>query len=176
MTFEPIGPTPAARAGKLALLALPFLVGIACVLLSFVPLSAIFDADVAPAFGLMAVYYWAVQRPDVFPAYAVFTVGLLYDLLSAGPLGLWTLVYLVVYGIVVSQRLLFIGRAFTLFWLGFLIAATVAGLFGWALALLYFSQPLSPGPVLIQMAATVALFPVFATLFEWLQRRLLVQG
>jgi len=176
VTFEPIGPTPAARAGKLALLALPFLVGLVCVLLSFVPLSAIFDADVAPAFGLMAIYFWAVQRPDVFPVYAVFSVGLLYDLLSAGPLGLWALVYLVVYGIVVSQRLLFIGQTFTLFWLGFLVAALVAGLFGWGLASLYFGQVLLPGPILIQMAATVALFPLFATLFEWLQRRLLVQG
>jgi len=176
VTFEPIGPTPAVRAGKLALLALPFLVGLACVLLSFVPLSAIFDADVAPAFGLMAIYFWAVQRPDVFPAYAVFSVGLLYDLLSAGPLGLWALVYLVVYGIVVSQRLLFIGQTFTLFWLGFLVAALVAGLFSWGLASLYFGQILLPGPILIQMAATVALFPLFATLFEWLQRRLLVQG
>lgn len=176
MSFEPIGPTPAARAGKLALLTLPFLVGIGCVLLSFVPLSAIFNADVAPAFGLMAVYYWAVQRPDVFPPYAVFTVGLLYDLLSAGPLGLWALVYVVIYGVVLTQRLLFVGRAFTLFWLGFLVVALVAGLFAWGLASLYFAQLMSPLPVLTQMAATVALFPLFAKLFELLQERLLAQG
>ncbi len=176
MSFEPIGPTPAVRAGKLALLLLPFFVGLACVLLSFVPLSAIFEADVAPAFGLMAIYYWAVQRPDVFPAYAVFTVGLFYDLLSAGPLGLWALVYLIVYGIAVSQRLLFIGQAFTLFWLGFLITALISALLSWGLASLYFSQLLLAGPILVQMAATVALFPLFATLFGWLQRRLLVQG
>lgn len=176
MTFEPIGPTPAARAGKLALLTLPFLVGLACVLLSFVPISQIFSADLAPAYGLMAVYYWAVQRPEVFPPYAVFVLALLYDLLSAGPLGLWTLVYLIVYGIVVSQRLLFVGRAFSLFWLGFLVTAMAAGVLGWMLASLYFGEPLSPGPVLIQMAATVALFPLFAKLFEWLQKRLLSQG
>jgi len=176
MSFEPIGPTPAARAGKLALLTLPFLVGLVCVLLSFVPVSAIFNADVAPAFGLMAVYYWAVQRPDVFPPYAVFALGLLYDLLSAGPLGLWALVYVVIYGIVLTQRLLFVGRAFTLFWAGFLLAALVSGFFAWGLASLYFGQTLSPWPVLIQMAATVALFPLFAKLFELLQERLLVQG
>jgi rod shape-determining protein MreD len=176
MSFEPIGPTPAGRAGKLALLTLPFVIGLVCVLLSFVPLSAIFGADVAPAFGLMAVYYWAVHRPDVFPPYAVFALGLLYDLLSAGPLGLWALVYVVIYGIVLTQRQLFVGRAFTLFWSGFLVSAMMTALFAWILASFYFGKIMSPIPVLTQMAATVALFPLFAKLFELLQQRLLVQG
>jgi rod shape-determining protein MreD len=176
MSFEPLGPTPAARAGKIALLVLPFLAGFFCMLLSFVPFSRIFGVEIAPAFGLIAVYYWAVQRPDVFPPYGVFAIGLFYDLLSAGPLGLWALVYLIVYGLVISQRQLIIGRTFSLFWLGFLLSSMIAGLLGWALASLYFGQFLSPASVLVQMAATVALFPLFAKLFEQLLHRLLVQG
>jgi rod shape-determining protein MreD len=176
MSFEPLGPTPAVRAGKIALLVLPFLAGFVCMLLSFVPFSRIFGVEIAPAFGLIAVYYWAVQRPDVFPPYGVFAIGLFYDLLSAGPLGLWALVYLIVYGLVISQRQLIIGRTFSLFWAGFLVSSTIAGFLGWALASLYFGQFLSPGPVLVQMAATVALFPLFAKLFEQLLQRLMVQG
>ena len=86
---ETIGPTPAARAGKLALLTLPFLVGLFCVFLTFVPIGSIVGIEVAPAFALMAVYYWAAHQPETFPPYAVFAVGLLQDLLSAGPIGLW---------------------------------------------------------------------------------------
>lgn len=176
MSFEPIGPTPAARAGKIALLVLPFLAGLLCVLLSFVPLSQIIFIDVAPAFALMAVYYWAVQRPDVFPPYAVFAVGLLYDLLSAGPIGLWALVYLIVYGLVVSQRTLVVAQTFSVIWVGFFVAAMLNGVLGWVLASLYFGQLLPIWGVLGQMLATVALFPVFANLFQKLQDWLLVQG
>lgn len=176
MSFEPITPSSAGRAGKIALLVLPFLAGFLCMLLSFVPFSRIFGVEIAPAFGLIAVYYWAVQRPDVFPPYGVFAIGLFYDLLSAGPLGLWALVYLIIFGLVVSQRQLMIGRTFSLFWLGFLVSSVIAGFLGWVLASLYFGQVLSPAPVLVQMAATVALFPLFAKLFEQLLQRLLVQG
>ena len=176
MSFEPIGHTPAARAGKIALLVLPFLAGFACMLLSFVPFSRILGAEFSPAFGLIAVYYWAVQRPDVFPPYGVFAIGLFYDLLSAGPLGLWALVYLIVYGLTTAQRQLIIGRTFGLFWLGFFFSAVIAGFLGWVLASLYFGLFLSPGPVLIQMAASVTLFPLFAKLFEQLLQWLLVQG
>lgn len=176
MSFEPIGPTPAARAGKLALLTLPFLAGVACVLLSFVPMGRIVNSDVTPALGLVAVYFWAVHRPDVFPPYAVFAIGLLYDLLSMGPLGLWALVYLALYGLIMTQRQVFVGRSFGLFWLGFLVSGAIAGAMAWGLAVLFFAETLSPGPVLTQMAVTVAIFPLFATLFSWLQRQLLVQG
>ena len=95
---ETIGPTPAARAGKLALLTLPFLVGLFCVFLTFVPIGSIVGIEVAPAFALMAVYYWAAHQPETFPPYAVFAVGLLQDLLSAGPIGLWAFTYVVIYG------------------------------------------------------------------------------
>src|SRR3546814_21027658 len=59
-----------------------------------------------PAFALMAVYYWAVVRPNMFPVYAVFLIGLFTDLLSAGPIGLWCFVYVVTYAIVLTQRFL----------------------------------------------------------------------
>src|SRR3546814_20093008 len=58
-------------------------------LLSFVPIGRIFGSSSMPDFALMAIYYWAVVRPNMFPVYAVFVVGLLTDLLSAGPIGLW---------------------------------------------------------------------------------------
>lgn len=167
---ETIGPTPAARAGKLALLTLPFLVGLFCVFLTFVPIGSIVGIEVAPAFALMAVYYWAAHQPETFPPYAVFAVGLLQDLLSAGPIGLWAFTYVVIYGVVQTQRLVFAGRVPLVLWTGFALTALLAGTIAWSVASLYYARVLPPGPVLLQLIVTVALFPIFATLFARVER------
>ena len=63
MSFEPISPSSAGRAGKIALLVLPFLAGFLCMLLSFVPFSRIFGVEVAPAFGLIACLLYTSPSP-----------------------------------------------------------------------------------------------------------------
>lgn len=169
---EIIGPTPAARAGKLVLFTLPFLVGIFCVFLTFVPIGSIVGVEAAPAFALMAVFFWAARQPETFPPYAVFAAGLLQDLLSAGPIGLWAFVYVVVYGVVQTQRMIFAAQPDFVLWAGFLIAAAFAGAMGWGIASLYFGQTLPVAPVLLQLTVTVALFPIFAKIFARIERML----
>lgn len=165
-----IGPTPAARAGKIVLFTLPFLIGIFCVFLTFVPLGSVVGIEAAPAFALMAVYFWAARQPETFPPYAVFLAGLLQDLLSAGPIGLWAFVYVVVYGIVQTQRPIFTGQSDFVLWTGFLLAAAFTGALAWGIASLYYGDLLPLGPVLLQLTVTVALFPIFAKLFARIER------
>lgn len=174
--MEPFSPSFATQIGRIVLMTLPFLVGVFCVLLSFVPFGMVFGTSAVPAFGLMAVYYWAVTRPEVFPPYAILAVGLLFDLLSAGPIGLWALVYIVVYGVVVSQQMLFFGRTFFVFWIGFVGACSVAGVVAWAVGSLYFTRFLSPAPIMTQLVITIIFYPPFATFFGWVQGRLSLQA
>ena len=72
---------------------------------------------------LMAVYHWAIFRPRLLPAYAVFLAGLLQDILSGAPLGVNALVFLVAYGVVLSQKKFFTGKSFLILWLGFALVA-----------------------------------------------------
>ena len=170
--MDPMMPSTAARVGRFVMLLLPFTVALGCVFLSFVPLGQIFGLQVSPAFGLMAVYYWAVNRPEFLPPYAVFLVGLAHDLLSAGPVGLWAFLYLVCYGLVVMQRLLFAGRSFMVFWIGFGLTCLLTGALAWVAACLYHGVLLAPGRILFEMVATFILFPPFARVFEGLHHRL----
>jgi rod shape-determining protein MreD len=146
------------------------------VLLSFVPLGRIFGWSNMPAFALMAIFYWAVVRPDMFPVYAVFVVGLLTDLLSAGPIGLWAFTYVLTYTIVLTQRFVIVNVAFSVFWFGFLLAGLVAGAVSWGLASLIFGALLPVRPVLTHILMTVAVFPLFAWLFGRIERRILPSG
>jgi len=169
--LEPYAPAPAGRASRIVTMLLPVVMGLVCVLLSFVPVGRIFGLPQMPAFALMAIYYWAVVRPEMFPAYAVFAVGLLSDLLSNGPIGLWAFVYLVTYWVILSQRSLVINAAFSMFWLGFLIIALFAGGFSWIVASVLFGTIVPLKPVMYYMLMTVAVFPLFAWLFARVQRR-----
>jgi rod shape-determining protein MreD len=169
--LEPYSPTPAGRFGRVFMMATPFVLGLICVLLSFVPMGRILGTSLMPAFAFMAIYYWAVVRPEMFPASAVFVVGLLSDLLSGGPIGLWVFVYLASYWAILSQRFLVMNTAFSVFWFGFLLACLFAGMLAWIVACILFGTFVPLKPVLWHMLMTVALFPLFAGLFGRIQRR-----
>lgn len=171
--LEPYSPTPAARAGRIVMTVMPFAMGLACVLLSFVPLGRIVGSPLTPAFPLMAIYYWAIVRPEMFPPLAVFAVGLIFDLLSGGAIGLWAFVYVVTYAVVISQRMLVVNAPFSVFWVGFLFAAAFAGALAWAIISIIHGMFVPPGSVARHMAVTVAVFPIFAMLFGRIQTRVL---
>lgn len=60
-------------------------------------LAAISPQGVALALSLMpvaAIYFWSVRRPRLMPAIAAFACGLLLDVMTQGPLGVWPVVML----------------------------------------------------------------------------------
>lgn len=171
--LDPYSPTPAARAGRVFMIVAPFVMGLVCVLLSFVPFGRIFGSPLTPAFALMAIYYWAIVRPEMFPPLAVFAVGLVFDLLSGGIIGLWAFVYVLTYAVVVSQRLLVVNAPFTVFWFGFLVVAAFAGALSWAVVSVFHGMPVPPFSLVQHMVLTVAIFPIFAMIFGRIQTRVL---
>ncbi len=127
-------------------------------------------ARVAPLLPLTAVYHWTIQRPDLLPAQAVFCIGLLVDLLSGGPIGVNTLVFLTVYGVIYSQRRFFIGKTFHITWLGFALVAAAAALQAWLLVSIFYTILIRPDALMFQYILTVVLYPVPAWLFlRWQQ-------
>jgi rod shape-determining protein MreD len=127
-------------------------------------------STIAPMLPLMAIYYWAIYRPDLVPAYAVFFVGLLLDLLDGGPLGVHALVFLLVFGTMTSQRRFFLGKPFFVVWLGFVLVGVGASVVSWALISLLLHKGVAVWPVLFQLVLTLALYPFVSWLFIRIQR------
>ena len=92
----------------------PSLIACALVILSVLPLHIPSYSSVVPSLALMAVFYWSLHRPDLLPAVAVFLVGILYDILTGGPMGVQAFILLVVYWVTGSQRQLFLVNRFSL--------------------------------------------------------------
>jgi rod shape-determining protein MreD len=163
------------RLDRVARRCLPVAFTLLLVLASVLPLRLPEATPAKAVLPLLAVYYWAVYRPDLLPAAAVFLIGLLHDILAGLPIGLSTAVLLAVYGVVVRQRRFLIGRSFAVVWWGL----TIAGLGGlalqWALGSALVGAVVDPVPIALQYALLVALYPPlgwgFARVLEMLPQR-----
>jgi rod shape-determining protein MreD len=83
--------------GTLGRLGLVLLVLLVLLLLSALPFNVGYAVDVRPVFILLAIYYWAVTRPETLNLPAVFFLGIFYDLLAGYPLGVEALTLVLVH-------------------------------------------------------------------------------
>jgi rod shape-determining protein MreD len=159
-------------AGRSVLALVPLLATAILVFLGAVPTQLPNFDLVTPALSLAAVYFFAIYRPSLLPAPAVFGIGLFQDALLGLPFGLSALILLGVYGVVVSQRSAFRGRPFLIAWGGFAVAAPLAAALTWALVSIFAKTIVPPVPVVFQALLTVAVYPIVNVLLAGLARLL----
>ena len=146
----------------------PFGLTIILLILGIVPLHIPGFGIMVPWLPLMAVYYWAVFRPELLPAYAVFIIGILEDIFTGLPIGINALIFLLVYGSILSQRRFFAGKSFNILWLGFGSVAALASITNWLLISLWNVTILMPSALIYQFLTTVGLYPAVAwVLTRW---------
>lgn len=145
------------------------------VIFSVVPLRIPGYAAIAPVLALMAIYHWAIYRPNLMPLGAVFVLGLLQDLLSGAPVGLNVLVFLTVFGVVLSQRRFFAGQSFLIYWVGFAIIAFGAGVESWLIASLWNMSVVDFRLIFFQYLLSLGIMPIVAWLFLRWQQAILFQ-
>jgi rod shape-determining protein MreD len=140
------------------------------VLVSLMPLRIPGYASVTPAFALMGVFHWTVYRPALLPPLLLFIVGVGFDLVTGGPLGLTAMVFLVTRAVVFRQRQFFVGRQFAFVWFGFTLSAAAAVALVWIVGSLFSGVFLDLRPVLLQWVLTVAFYPAVSWCLQRLQR------
>ncbi|MGH1403646.1 MAG: rod shape-determining protein MreD [Alphaproteobacteria bacterium] len=141
-------------------LCVPYAVFLVLFVLNLVPFSLSLSASVEIPFVIMAIYYWSIYRPTFIPPFAVFILGMCFDLLSAMPVGLNSLIFLIIRHVVSQQRLFLTGQPFLMIWLGFVLVSCVALVLQWGLfGLIQFSWPPFM-PVLLMWGSGVLCFPL----------------
>ncbi|HVZ28021.1 MAG TPA: rod shape-determining protein MreD [Rhizomicrobium sp.] len=150
---------------------LPVLCGFLAVVLSNLPVSLFGSAVPPPLLGFIPVYFWCLVRPDLMTPAATFAIGIVQDVMSGGPPGIWTLSFVVAYAVIQRQREAFAGLAGVAAVVGFaaamLVVSTVAYLIN---AVLYHVPPL--GPVVAELAITVLFYIPGAYLVSAIHHRL----
>lgn len=148
----------------------PFVVSLALIMLSVILIHVPAIGSVAPNLGLIAVFYWTVYRPDLMPAIAVLPIGLWQDLLNGSPIGLNGLTLLIVYGVIVFQRVFFRGKSFLVIWWAFGLTAAFAALVFWLAVIAWHLRYVDPTPLMFQVVLTLTVFPFLYWLLSRVQR------
>jgi rod shape-determining protein MreD len=137
---------------------LPFFCGLAAVFAANIPVSFVGGAVPPPLLGLVPIYFWCLVRPDLMTPAAAFAIGVLEDIMSGAPPGVWTLSFVAAYAVVARQRDSFAGLAGLAAVLGFAAAALVAcGTAYFTVALLASRLP-PVGGLVAELAITVACY------------------
>jgi rod shape-determining protein MreD len=155
--------------------ALPFLSVLIAILLVATPTRLPGFASVAPQLPLIAIYYWAIYRPDLLRPWAAFALGAVADIIAGTPLGVSSLIFLGVLGLADSQRRI-LGRSFLMAWWGFAMTAAGAALVEWVMSSVIMVTLLPAQALLFQYMMTVAVYPLLAWAFVRAQLALLRRG
>ena len=166
--------TPARpRTDNIAARLLPAITTALAALLAIQPVHVPGYAALTPAFVLMAVYHWTTYRPDLLPSLALFSIGLGDDLLAGAPLGVTSLLLLMVRAVVLRSRGHFVRRPFPYVWAGFTVL-TLAAMTGlWALHSVLDGVALDFRSTVFRAVLTISLFPVASFLLGRAQRTLM---
>jgi rod shape-determining protein MreD len=151
---------------------IPVSAGVLAVFLANVPISLFGGALPAPLLALMPVYYWCLVRPDLMsPAWA-FVIGVLQDILSGGPPGIWAGSFVATYALIDRQRDAFAGLSGLGAVLGFATAALVACSTAYLIVSFYYWRLPSLAPVMVEFALTVLYYAPAAMLLGLLHHHL----
>ena len=156
--------------GRALFVSMPFLITSAVLLLSLIPLHLFGGWIPAPDLGAIAVFFFAVYAPALFPPAAIFSLGLVQDYCSGGPFGFWAIIYLAVYGFTLSQRTFFVGRSVMGVSLGFAAVCSLMAIATWLLASTIYNRWIPPWEFFSSAVVTAAVFPLVAPLFMILRR------
>ncbi len=154
---------------------IPLLTAVTFILVSTITWPIPYWGTIAPSFGLAAVFYWSVYRPDLFRPMAVFALGLLVDILHMAPLGMTACIYLITHQLSFTNRRFFVGQVFYMLWTGFMIAVLLNMSLSWIVMSFDRGQLVPLFPVIIQNLLTLAVFPLPAWILIKLQRLFLTR-
>jgi rod shape-determining protein MreD len=153
---------------------LPFSLTVTVLLFGMTPTYVPGLAQITPMYTLVAVYFWAIYRPDLLGYGLGFAIGVLEDLLTGAPLGVGTLVLLLIQWVVFNQHKFFHAKPFVITWFAFGLVAFGAVLLKWVgVGLVSSSGPTPFGDVFASYLITVAVYPIVAWLFSKVRSGLL---
>ncbi len=151
--------------------AMPVLFGLIGVVITNVPVSLIGVWIPSPMYALMPVYYWCLVRPDLMSPGWAFAIGVVFDVLSGGPPGIWAASFVATYAAIDRQRDAFAGLSGWGAILGFATAALIACTAHYMIFSLYWWRLLPVSGSIKLFAVTSLIYIVVVPLLGWTHRR-----
>ena len=150
----------------------PALIAAGLVIFANLPISFTGGLLPPPVLALGAVYYWTLVRPDLMPPLVVLAIGLLEDLLSGGPPGLWAAGFVAAYALTDRERETFAGMIGPGALMSFAAVMLLAGVTAYVVACLVYLRLPPLSPLIVEAISTVLFYPLVAKSLRWVHVRI----
>lgn len=150
----------------------PFLCSVLAVGVANLPISILGGLVPPPLLALMPVYFWCLVRPDLMPPALAFAIGVLEDLFSGGPPGVWGASFVAAYALIDRQRDSFAGLSGIGAILGFGAAMLVSALTAYVVVAIYYARLPPVAPVVVEITVSILFYIPVAVVLGWIHRRL----
>ena len=140
--------------------------------MSLISFSLPMSDENRPYFILMAIYYWAIYRPTLILPIFVFCMGLVFDLVVGFPLGLHSILFLLVQLVIRNQRLFFMGQTYLVVWMGFTLTCFLVLTSEWLFFSAKTGEWVTLKPIVSSFLLTLLSFPLVTLLFISVHRLL----
>ena len=119
-----------------------------------------------PVIPMVLAFAWPLIRPSVVASLMLTLLGLILDILTYGPLGLWPLALLAIYAIVLGSRSFLIGQDTVVLFVWYAACCSLAFLLAYLVVTLIAGNPPSLLSLIGQVVPTLLLFPFADRMIE----------
>jgi len=119
-----------------------------------------------PVIPMVLAFAWPLIRPSVVAPLMLTLLGLILDILTYGPLGLWPLALLAIYAIVLGSRSFLIGQDTVVLFVWYGACCSLAFLLAYLVVTLVAGNPPSLLSLIGQVIPTLLLFPFADRMIE----------
>ncbi|MDD4555900.1 MAG: hypothetical protein PHE89_01040 [Alphaproteobacteria bacterium] len=141
---------------------MPVFFSILFILMFFIPSYPFVAESIRPCISLICIYFWLINRPDIFGIPYVFMIALVEDFASSSPVGSDIFAILVLYAITTSIYKFVSNKPFNIVWCGFIFVAFITLVVKWLVVSIYYSQFLAFSNVFFTFLSTIAFYPIFS--------------
>lgn len=124
-----------------------------------------------PNLFLPFLFLWSLYYPERVPLPLVAAIGLMHDVYSGIPLGFHSLLYSMMFLLVVTQRTIIIGRPFMVVWVAFGSFLLAISFVGTLIARLFEQFPANTFDLQFHIVVTIGVLPILYQIFQPLFRQ-----
>lgn len=152
--------------GPMQWIVYPALIAIAATIVLQTPVELFGLHLPEPVIPMVLAFAWPLIRPSVLGPVVLAGLGLLLDILTYGPLGLWGLTFLAVYSVVLASRSFLAGQETAVLFVWYAACCVLAFVLAYVAMAVIAPTPASLISVFLQLLPTLLLFPFAHRLIE----------
>lgn len=152
---------------------IPFFFSLLFILFNYIQANLGYSNILRPEMGVICVFYWVLNRPDLFNMFTVFFLGFVSDIMSAVPLGTNIISYLVVYLFLNNMSSFFINKPFNGIWTGFAIIAILVEILKTLIVSVYYAKFIPTGHMFFTVLFTIACYPLISFINSFVRKYLM---